>query len=190
MSMTENLGSMPADGALMAQRLHMSELLGLDQPVSEAVLLAALEDSAYAHNLLVCRSNQRMLSHLLSHPPTQAAPQVLEPAEPEPAGPSNLELVGKAAGAFVTWAKAGLPSLAPEDLRRRQDACLACPSIADVPADRLLHRVARSRGPLGDKICHRCGCNLGRKTAIATESCPAPHPLEPGMTRWGEAAIG
>jgi hypothetical protein len=178
---------------------RLGEALGLDGPAPESVLLRAADDPGFADDLLTCRGTPGFLRALFEAPATRAyereSPGAAAPGyggQPEPAGHqhSTRELAGRAATAFVRWGKAGFTRVDEETLGRREAACLACPHLQEpslaaqraIPAreaDRLGQRT-------GHRVCGLCGCNVGKKMRLPTESCPGPHPTEPGLTRWGE----
>jgi hypothetical protein len=156
--------------------------------VSFAVMQAALDDPTYAHNLLICRSEPVFLKHLLAHPPKR-------PAMPSPeqvhTDQSNLALIARASKALARWAKTGFSVVDDKVLERRENACLDCPNL--VAPTKLLQKLVASHQAVetigqrtGHKICDLCGCNVSKKIRLSTESCPAKHPTQPGMTRWSE----
>ena len=163
------------------RRAVFGEILGLDGPVAQPVLLAALVDEAYARNLLVSRHDPALRDYLLEHPPKVAVRS----------SPSNRALLEKAASSLVSWARTGFSTVDPDLLKRREDACLACPNLAT--PSRLLQKTMAQDGAsgnvgkrTGDKVCDLCGCNVGRKIRLTSESCPGEDPGNPGQTRWGE----
>ncbi|NEO81561.1 hypothetical protein [Moorena sp. SIO4G3] len=174
-----------ASGTIEEKCLEMGQILGLSEPVSPEVLQAATEDETYAHNLLVCRKEPAFLKHLLANPP-QTLIQSFEPEEQ-----SNLELLNKATSTLLRWAKTGFSVVDDETLARREEACLACPNLS--APQKLVQKLIPSKDATqklgqrtGNKVCQLCGCNLGKKIRIPSESCPDRHPTAAGMTRWGE----
>jgi hypothetical protein len=167
--------------------------LGSEKPVPEPVLLRALDDPGYASDLITCRNAPAFLEALFTDPRNAAwAPAPAPAAEPVAGSAGNLELVGRAAQAFLRWGNAGFSTVDPATLERRENACLACPHLSE--PDRLLQRLAgRAAGEqvgsrTGKRVCGRCGCNVGKKMRLSSESCPELHPTLVGLTRWGEPA--
>lgn len=166
---------------------EFAQMLGLDEPVQPAVLVAALEDNTYAHNLITCRNHPAFLDRLLANPPQVSQPVVVATQVEH----SNTALVGKAAQALLRWGKAGFSIVDDETLERRESACLACPNLIE-PKKRLQKlmsskSVSNTVGKrTGDKACNLCGCNAGKKMRLPSEACPAQHPTKAGLTRWGE----
>ncbi len=184
--------------------------LGVETPVPPRVLLRALDDEGYASDLITCRNAPAFLEALFTDPrnaaweqraaaavaatPPSAATAAATSAEDAGSGaagtPGNLELVGRAAQAFLRWGKAGFSTVDRETLERRENACLACPHLSE--PDRLLQKLAGRAAAeevgsrTGKRICGQCGCTVGRKMRLASESCPVAHPTLVGLTRWGE----
>src|SRR5271154_1761515 len=103
--------------SLAQQCEQMRLVLGVDREVPEAALLAAVENPAYVNNLLTCRRDPELLDHLLSNPP------------PRRSGASTIDLIARGARAIALWAKAGFTGVDDATLRRRLDACAACPEL-------------------------------------------------------------
>jgi hypothetical protein len=117
-----------------------------------------------------------------------AAP--LEEARENPAalkeqgeGPASAVLAVRAAGALVRWGQAGFRRVDAETFESRRSACLQCPHLRS-PGNQLAYKVMAD--PV-KRVCGLCGCCVERKARLRTEECPAPHPSEPALTRWGEA---
>lgn len=145
--------------AMVRRREELAEILGVAGPVPEKVLAAAVEDEAYARNLLLCRRDPDLLQHLLDNPPRRK-PRF-----------SRTELATRAAGALARWAKTGFTFVEDDVRRRRLAACEACPDL--IRGDNAL-------------ACGLCGCRVEWKTRLSSESCPAPHDEFPNLTRWRE----
>jgi len=161
------------DGSLAQQCEHMRLVLGVEREVPEAALLAAVENPAYADNLLTCRRDPELLDYLLANPP------------PRRGGPSNVDLMARGARAIALWAKAGFTVVDDATLRRRLEACGICPDLCKPPRSSLLYRAAGA--DLDAKsVCGRCGCVVNNKARLPTETCPAPHPEIAGRNRWDE----
>jgi hypothetical protein len=152
-------GLLDEDAATADQRKALGDILWLAEPVSEAVLSAAVEDETYATNLLLCRRDRELLEHLLANPPRQ------------PRRFGRAELAARAAGALVRWGKTGFAFVDDDVLRRRHAACSACPELTERE---------------GTRTCGLCGCRIEWKVRLTSESCPAPHDRLPGLTRWSE----
>jgi hypothetical protein len=169
--MTSALPDMELDASMEERCRRLGEILGLAQPVSEAVLLAALEHETYARNLLTCRRAPGLLNHLLEHPP--AAPR-----------PSAMVLAQRAAGALVRWAATGFSTVDDETYARRMAACTACPNLA-LPPEQALYKLVGPKERV--RICTKCGCVVAHKARLTSEACPDPHPDRPELTRWSES---
>ncbi|MEN2786781.1 hypothetical protein ACFOKI_01220 [Sphingomonas qilianensis] len=146
-------------------RRDLGVILGLDGPVPDATLKAALADATYADNLLASRRHPALLQRLVAAPPRAGvAPRL-----------SGAALALKATIALRRWAATGFATVDPDRRARRQAACVACP-----------HRVGGTAPELG--TCGLCGCPLGRKINMTSEVCPDASSSPGGMTRWGEPA--
>jgi hypothetical protein len=116
--------AMSADGSLQQQCAEMGALLGLDAPVSEAVLKAALADTTYAHHLLVSRGSPFM-AHLLDHPPVV----IVNEAEEF----TTSALLMRAGSALARWGKTGFSTVSDEQYRDRLALCQNCPHLKVPP---------------------------------------------------------
>ncbi|MFE6104962.1 hypothetical protein ACFVQ4_34145 [Streptomyces laurentii] len=156
---------------------ELGRILGLDGPVPEAVWRAALADEEYARALLTCRDPSR-LQRLLKYPPPVVETMDL----------SAAALVARGAKALARWGRAGFVEVDEETRRRRLAACGRCPYLRSGSQGKgasVLQAVV-GLGVRDKSVCGLCGCLLARKSRLPSESCPAPHPTEPGLTRWGE----
>ncbi|EFM12228.1 hypothetical protein PaecuDRAFT_0908 [Paenibacillus curdlanolyticus YK9] len=199
-------------GTIEEQRRQFGIILGLNGPVSEEVLFAAVHDPSYAHNLLSARRSEMFLTYLLNNPPivqqvgggeaigALGAAQAANAAIPEgtdmasaaggtTASHSNMELAKKAGQALWKWARAGFATVEDDVYRKRMSACATCPHIQSKP-NKLLYNALTATSSAADdsaeKICGKCGCVLSKKTKLPSESCPDNHPELAGMTRWEE----
>ncbi|MFD8480510.1 hypothetical protein [Kitasatospora sp. NPDC059673] len=157
-------------------RSELGRILGLDGPVPEGMWTAALADEDYARALLTCRDPTR-LQHLLRHPPSVPGSDL-----------SAAALIAHGAKALARWGRAGFVEVDEETRLRRLAVCGHCPHLRPGPQGKgtaLLQTVA-GLGLRDKSVCGLCGCLLARKSRLPSESCPAPHPTEPGLTRWGE----
>jgi hypothetical protein len=165
---------MQDDDQLLARQCEQMRLvLGVDREVPEAALLAAVEDPAYADNLLTCRRDPELLDYLLANPPTRRG------------GVSAVDLIARGARAIALWAKAGFTVVDDATLRRRLDACASCPELRRPPTNSLLYRAAGADFDV-NSVCGKCGCVVKTKARLPTEACPAPHPELAGRNRWNE----
>lgn len=165
------LDGLDQEASLDARCGQLAELLELEEPVREEVLLAALADEQYARNLLTCRRAPALMRYLLANPPR---------TEPD----STLELAQRAASAFGRWAMAGFSTVDEATYRRRLDRCAGCPHLKAPDSHQRLYQVV-SRGA-HPSVCGRCGCVVARKARLTSEHCPDVHPDDPALTRWGE----
>lgn len=168
------------NGTIAEKCDELGELLGLAHPVSEEVLYSAIYEESYAHNLLICRNYPAMLEHLLANPPLVPEEKRLEQLDQH----SQMELVQKMGEAVVKWGKTGFSRVDEEIFEKRMHACMNCPNLQD-PPENLVYKLAALTAS-NKKICSLCGCLISRKTRLPSESCPAPDPLQPTLTRWGD----
>src|SRR5436305_1405693 len=103
----------------------ISELLGTEEPLSDAVLTAISEDALYEHHLLVSRGFPEFQAHLLRNPPRLKPRQ--GPAAKD--GLSFLELATNLSKAMLRWAKAGFSLVSEDAYQRRLAACYCCPHL-------------------------------------------------------------
>ena len=155
-------------------------MLGLEEPVPERVLIAALDNAVYGRRLLLSRENEKVLYDLLNNPPVNNTAQH-----------TGTKLITRAGKAFIKWAVSGFPTVSAETLKRREDACLACPNLIE-PVSMLQRHSAPAAinnsvgSRTGNKVCSSCGCVVRNKIRLATESCPelAAGPIK--LSRWGD----
>lgn len=165
--------------AIDQQCVEMAAILGVDDPVTPQVLEAAVLDSTYAHNLLVCRGNQDYLSYLLAHPPLTKTQSVEE-------GSDRISLLRRAAESLVLWARTGFSTVTEDTYRTRLEACDQCPNLRTPPAGkRILYRIGGATAS-DRSVCVKCGCVVTVKARRLTDTCPDPDPERPGFNRWGE----
>jgi hypothetical protein len=159
--------------------------LGLDGPVSEQVMLSAIADPTYTHNLLVSRKVPLFLEHLLKNPPSP--PESKAAGDDQEQQRSNGMLLKESVSAFWRWSKSGFAQLDEAAFQRRYQSCLACEHLQDPPGT-MLYKVA-SLGLAernARKICGLCGCTVSRKARLPTEACPGRDPHNSTLNRWGE----
>ncbi|SDA19779.1 hypothetical protein SAMN05216315_11240 [Nitrosospira sp. Nsp18] len=165
-----------AVSSMEQQCMEMGATLGLNEPVSEAVLKAALADSTYANHLLVCRGAPQFLAHLLANPPEIAATESL----------STTTLLVNAGESLARWVKTGFSTVSEDTYRNRLQLCSACPNLTAPPEhQRTLYAIA---GAAADErsVCSKCGCVASVKARRPSDTCPEPHPDRPGFNRWNE----
>ncbi|MGW1997245.1 hypothetical protein [Embleya sp. NPDC001921] len=156
-----------------SQRAELGRILGLDAPVSEDVLRAAVVDETYARNILTCRTDPELLDQVLAEPP---------PAADRPL-PAQV-LLARGATALARWARTGFTVVSDEVYAARTRACGACPHLS-AGRGGALQRLAAT-GLTDKSTCSLCGCVASRKARLPSEHCPAPDPHRPDHTRWGE----
>lgn len=168
---------------------EFGEVLGLNQPVSEQVLIAAIQNETYSHNLLMSRTSQGMLEYLIQNPPKNRkempSESIIESKK------SNAELLLKATNSLLKWGKTGFSTVSKEVLKTREDACLACPNLSGAKSSLQKLIPGQNQSDLigkraANKFCGLCGCNIGKKIKLTSESCPGKHPTKEGYTRWNE----
>ncbi|CAN5901550.1 hypothetical protein BH11BAC7_BH11BAC7_31260 [soil metagenome] len=154
-------------------------VLGLENPVPENVLAAAIENPDYAKRLLMQRGSDHLYD-LLNNPPEKRAK--ISPAS----------LISKAGKAIVLWGLSGFPTVSKQVLEKREDACIACPHLKastlvlqKITASSKISNTAGHR--TGNKSCAICGCVIRNKIRLETETCPMEDAANPGMNLWGEA---
>jgi hypothetical protein len=153
-------------------------VLGLENPVPEKVLIAALDDPNYASRLLIHRGDAYMYE-LLNNPPQKLAEI------------STKSLISKAGKALLNWGLSGFPTVSKVTLKKREDACLACPNL--VESSSALQKITASSKitneighRTGNKSCALCGCVIRNKIRLETETCPEEVAETPGINRWDE----
>lgn len=169
--------------------LRFGNFLGYGGPVPQHALVHAIHDPLYASNLITSRHTPGFLIPLLNQP--FAADFTSPEADQEISG---KELVQKAVKAFINWGKAGFSIVEDTVLKTREDACLACPNL--MQPKKLLQKLVSSKKSgteigkrTGNRVCKLCGCTIGRKIRLQSESCPDAHPHLTGQTRWQEPTI-
>jgi hypothetical protein len=150
----------------------LTALLCLDAPVVPEVARAALVDSDYLDKILAARATSETLAPLLASPPA--------PAEP-PGG--NTRMLMQLGRAVLAWGRSAFATVDDATYAARLAACDACEHVRPAP-EAVLYRVALL-GKEG-RMCGVCGCVVDRKARMATESCPAEAPHNPGQNRWGQ----
>lgn len=170
------------------QLLHeLRDLLGADRLPDEDVLMTALEQPAYAEQLMANRNNPELLAELLAHPPKEP----LKLGQIRVRHFSNAELAVRAGRAMWHWARSAFGTAGESVVRQREAACLVCPHLQ--APQRLVQQlisspeVADADGlRLGNHVCGACGCSLKKKIRLTSESCPVVSDNNPDLNRWGE----
>lgn len=158
---------------------ELSAILGLDYPVSENVLLKALEDSTYAHNLLVCRDNPEYLEMIFKN-----TPQLKDGSKED--HHSGISLVKRAAKSLIEWSKTGFSTVSSDIYQKRIDACNSCTSLIDIPKSKKYLYGLTGVDSDKEKICRLCGCVVSIKARRLTDTCPEADPKADGLNKWGE----
>jgi len=162
-------------GTIEEKCVEFAKILGLSEPVSQKILLAAFQNTTYAHNLLACREDSELLGHLLKNPPKVTLPE-------EEKIITNVEILKKLTKSLVQWGKTGFSTVSQETFLKRFNACLSCPNLKDPPKS-VLYKVIGDK----EKICNLCGCAVSKKARLTSESCPDIHPDFNDLTRWEES---
>lgn len=164
---------------LQQQQAELAAILGLDEPVSEEVLHAAVADSTYVHNLLVCRREPEFLAHLLANPPKVEASGGAEDF-------STATLLVKAGESLARWAKTGFSTVSDEVYRSRLQRCSECPNLQAPPKNQQSLYALAGATANDRSVCGKCGCVVTVKARRTSDTCPDPHPGRAGMNRWNE----
>jgi hypothetical protein len=146
-----------------AQRAALGGYLGLDAPVSGAVLRRARVDERFASLLVLSRPYLDLLNRLLNAPAT-----LRYEAEAPPITTSRA--VRKAAGSLLAWARSGFETVDDDTYAARIATCEACPHLGAAPE--LIVYKLKLDSETDMRTCKRCGCVARRKARLATESCP------------------
>ena len=165
----------------------LAGFLGLNEAVSKDVFLSAVEDPTYARNLYIAKTEPAFVRQVLRRP-TRRWSDRPSAAEGLSSERTSGELLSRAAKSFLKWTRNGFKKVESAVYRRRLAACAACPHHVERPAT-ILYSIAgalteggRSQG----EICDLCGCMTSSKARFDHESCPDRHPVDQGLTRWGE----
>jgi hypothetical protein len=184
------------EGSLAEKCQELGELLQLDGPVEQRVLLAALENETYATNLLISKGVPEYMELLLRTPPSLQ--QTVSPGDESKAEQkgeyTQADLVKRASKSLYSWAQTGFRKVPWEILEKREAACLACPNLTE--PTHILQKMSTSSTiknetgkRAGNKACKICGCAVKNKMKVATDTCPQEAPNNPGYNRWGEPHV-
>ena len=175
-----------SEDKLIALKSEFSKMLMLEEPVSEKVFTAAINDYDYAFSLFVNRSNPNKLLALLDNPPVD-----VPKSRKELKSITNEDLIISASNALYLWAKSGFHYVTDDILAIRIQACISCSMLKE--PEKLLQKIigipaARDEieMKLGNKICTACGCSLKRKIRMISETCPQSTLQNESINRWGE----
>jgi len=152
----------------------LGDILGLDQPVTPKVFIAAVKNEEYAHNLLVSRKTKPFLNHLLASPPEVQGFQ-------SEAEHSTKELLSSACKAIIKWAKTGFTKTSEEEIQRRFNACSKCDHIITEKSHSHIHNLLNTKAR-----CGLCGCDIDKKIRLNNETCPGKDTKNPGYNFWGQ----
>ncbi|MDJ1135011.1 hypothetical protein [Streptomyces iconiensis] len=173
-------------------RRALADGLGIPvRRVTDAVLAEVARDPMFLHHLELCRDDPGMLDLLLSGahasaagsldaapaPAVTAAPTAPTAPTAPAASRGNAELLARAGAALAHWAASGFSRTPQAAYEKRLVTCRGCPHLT-APPRKALYRLMGT--PDGLTLCGLCGCDVRRKAALASESCPAG--------RWEEAA--
>jgi hypothetical protein len=175
-----------------AQKI-LGEMINLEQPASESVTRRALVDQHYAFYLICTKDIPGLQKKLLQDPRNKAFEtndfcEHEKRREPEEAKTKldNIQLVHKAAKSFAEWGKAGFKVAQQSIIQKRLAACRKCEYFTDPPKSIIYQGIKVITGK-DDKICSECGCLVSKKVMLPSEQCPKQDPLQPCLSRWGEA---
>lgn len=171
-----------AKNDLKQQCLEMGALLGLNEPVSEAVLKAALTDSTYAHHLLVSRGAPQFIQHLLNNPPQPAVSHQTESL-------TTSALLLKAGASLARWGKTGFSTVSDEIYQERLSRCSSCPHLKAPPEHQQALYAMAGATAKEKSVCGKCGCVAAVKARRPNETCPDAHPELAGLNRWNEPMV-
>ncbi len=160
-----------------AMRKELGNLLGLDTPVSSAVLRRAREDDKFASYLMMSRNSIETLNLFLNTPKNKEYEISATGIEH-----TNLDLAKRATKAIFDWGKSGFQKVDQETFDTRFSNCEQCEYLKEAP-DKLAYQVTLVRKS-SNKICSACGCTASKKAWLATESCPVEDPLHAGYNLW------
>lgn len=161
-------------------RKELGNLLGLDEPVSSAVLRRAREDDKFASYLMMSRHNIKTLNLFLNAPKNKEY-EISNTAIEH----TNVELAKRATKAIFNWGKSGFQKVDEAVFNTRFSACEQCEFLKEAP-DKLAYQVTLTRRS-SNKVCSACGCTAAKKAWLPTESCPVEDPSRQGFNLWGEA---
>jgi len=153
---------------------HFGRVLGLDEPVSPAVLMSALSSDEYARNLLTCRKEPAFLKILLDNP-VRTTPQIEETRK------RPVEILKKVSVALAKWGKIGFSTASEDVFEARLRACVGCPHIRQISSSDAAYKLMNTRAK-----CGLCGCDVEKKARMSSEECPGADPNAFGYNRWGQ----
>ncbi|MER5886159.1 hypothetical protein ABT160_20245 [Streptomyces sp. NPDC001941] len=141
------------DAGAWAGRLGIPE-----EFVTEGLLRSVAEDPLFLHHLQSCKDDPAMLELLLG-PGRGPGERTF----------GNAELVARAGVALARWARSGFARATDAVRDERLSVCRGCPHLtaADPGAAHRFTGAGRGAG-----VCGLCGCDVDRKSRLATEECP------------------
>lgn len=187
--MEQTLRDLAEASSLPEIRRRLGEHLGLGESVEESVVMAAIVYPDYGRRLMTAAGAPELVRHLIA-----AAPRV-DPDHPRfmhrtPSNTANIEagsslqLAADASASLLRWATRAFIPVDEATFARRWSACESCNYLSKAP-DRVVYKIATALES-DKRVCGRCGCVAARKARIPHESCPAAHPQDAALTRWGE----
>lgn len=177
--MIEIIKKLEQAGPWNDMRIELGAMLGLDGPVSSAVLARARAEDRFASHLFLSSFDHDML-RLFLHDEKNSAYELYEIPEKF----SNVQLATKATRALLDWGKSGFEKVSKETYEARFSACEKCEFLKDPPAQ-LAYKVKLKRES-DQRICGACGCGVSRKAWLSTETCPVSDPSNPEFNLWAE----
>lgn len=164
-------------------RLRLTQQLQLNQLIPIDVARRAQQDSSYCYHLIAAQSNSLWLDLLFKI----ASEDHKHGKTVEDTNKGTGKVTARFGSSLARWGINGFKITPADVLDKRWKACQECPHLVQ-PPDKIIYHLGRriiSRGN-DERICNLCGCFAYTKCSIATQSCPAPHPISKGLTRWGD----
>ena len=177
--MIEILKDLQQIGDWNEMRKNLGNLLGLNKPVSSAVLSRARMDDNFAIHLFKSADDLDLLQLFLDDTENDKYELI-----DIPKNQTNSELVMKASNALWNWKNSGFEKVSSEVYSARISNCNSCDYVKDAP-DKLVYKV-KLKKESDSRICGACGCGISRKAWLPTETCPIENPLNFGFNLWNE----
>ncbi|MBB1642971.1 hypothetical protein [Sphingobacterium sp. UME9] len=177
--MVDIIKDIETTGSWNDMRSALGNLLGLDHPVSSAVLARAREDDKFASHLFISRFDLDLLNLFLND-----KRNIEYELYQIPENHSNMQLAKKATKALLEWGKTGFHTVSKEIYEQRLNSCNTCEFIRN-PPHQLAYKV-KLKSESDPRICGACGCGISRKARLATETCPVQDPSKKGFNLWNE----
>jgi len=160
-------------------RIELGNMLGLEGPVSSAVLARARMEDRFASHLFISSFDHDLLHHFLNDEKNKTY-ELYEIPEKF----SNAQLATKATKALIDWGKSGFEKVSREKYEARFSSCEKCEFLKDPPSQ-FAYKVKLKRES-DQRVCGACGCGVSRKAWLVTETCPVSDPSNPGFNLWNE----